>query len=315
MKQSGPGISVVIPVYNAAKYLADAIGSVLQQTHPADEVIVVDDGSTDQTPEIAAAFADRVRYIRQPNSGVMTARNRGIQEAIHPWIAFLDADDAWFPCKLELQLQHLSQETTAALICAGAVCFTDSPPTTPPEPLRSRVRRLTVSDLIQRNRIVTSTVLVDKSSLLQIGGFSQRYNHAEDWAVWLRLAARGLPILRVNQPLVAYRLTPNALGMRDPSYLRDVETQIIRDFSKEHPGQLTRRVLRQALAGNHLRAARNFDHAKRYRDALKEVFRSLLKWPLPLPEYRADGVFVRLRFSCHLLRAWLDSHAISLRYG
>src|SRR4051812_40739997 len=95
---SASPVSVVIPTYNYAHYLPQAVDSVLAQTHRALEVIVVDDGSTDSTPEACASFKDpRVRYVRQPNAGLSAARNTGIREALFPLVAFLDADDCWMP--------------------------------------------------------------------------------------------------------------------------------------------------------------------------------------------------------------------------
>ncbi|MCU0839480.1 MAG: glycosyltransferase, partial [Rhodospirillales bacterium] len=90
-------VAVVIPTYNRAHCVSEAIESVLAQTVPADEVIVVDDGSTDTTPEVLAGFGDRIIVIRQPNRGVSAARNAGIARATSEWITFLDSDDVWYP--------------------------------------------------------------------------------------------------------------------------------------------------------------------------------------------------------------------------
>lgn len=103
MRNDKPTVSVVIPAYNAARYLSEAIESVRAQTVPAQEIIVVDDGSTDDTPRIAQSFAD-VEYVLQANSGAAQARNTGAQKARGEFLAFLDADDLWTPRKLEWQL-------------------------------------------------------------------------------------------------------------------------------------------------------------------------------------------------------------------
>ncbi|HEX3110532.1 MAG TPA: glycosyltransferase family A protein, partial [Thermoanaerobaculia bacterium] len=97
-------VSVVIPSYNYARYLGEAIDSALGQTLPPLEVIVVDDGSTDDTPAVLAAYGDRIRVLRQKNAGVAVARNSGIAAARGECVAFLDADDVWLPRKLELQI-------------------------------------------------------------------------------------------------------------------------------------------------------------------------------------------------------------------
>ncbi len=99
-----PTVSVVIPSYNRAGWLPAAVGSVLAQTHPATEILIVDDGSTDNSAEVCAAFPAPVRYIRQQNAGVSAARNRGMREATGEFIALLDSDDLWLPEKLAVQL-------------------------------------------------------------------------------------------------------------------------------------------------------------------------------------------------------------------
>jgi len=110
MSQIDLTVSVVIPCYNAARFLHETLASALQQTHPPLEVIVVDDGSTDDSAAIAESFGPPVRIIRQKNQGESIARNRGIDAAQGDWIAFLDADDLWKPTKLERQLEVITPE-------------------------------------------------------------------------------------------------------------------------------------------------------------------------------------------------------------
>ena len=112
-------ISAVIPAYNAAQFVGEAIASCLHQTVPPVEIIVVDDGSTDETAEIAASFGSLVRVVSQLNAGEGAARNRGISESAGEWVAFLDADDLWEPTKLEQQLSAV--QATGAI--ASHTCF------------------------------------------------------------------------------------------------------------------------------------------------------------------------------------------------
>src|SRR5690348_12724766 len=105
-----PPISVIIPTYNHARFLAAAIDSALSQTLKPTEVIVVDDGSTDETSSVLEAFGDKVRVIRQKNHGVAGARNRGAEMAAGEYLAFLDADDVWLPRKLEMQVSRFQAE-------------------------------------------------------------------------------------------------------------------------------------------------------------------------------------------------------------
>ena len=112
-------ISVIIPAYNYARYLAEAIDSALGQTYAPLEVIVVDDASTDDTPRVLAAYGQRIRAIRQPNGGAGAARNTGIAAARGEYVAFLDADDVWLPRKLELQMALFDADPALGLIHGG----------------------------------------------------------------------------------------------------------------------------------------------------------------------------------------------------
>lgn len=115
---SEPKISVVIPTYNRAGCVGDAIDSVLSQTYADYEIIVVDDGSTDETRKTLERYGDRIRYIHQENAGVSAARNRGIMEARGEWVAFLDSDDEWLPEKLSMQMECLSRHPDViGLVC------------------------------------------------------------------------------------------------------------------------------------------------------------------------------------------------------
>src|SRR5436309_2285924 len=120
---SDPLVSVIIPTWNGAAFIGEAIDSVLRQTHRPLEVIIVDDGSTDGTPELVRRFADRVRLVEQPNAGTATARNTGLATAHWENAAFLDHDDLWIPTKLQRQLAVVQNSGACAVY--GAVEFFD----------------------------------------------------------------------------------------------------------------------------------------------------------------------------------------------
>ncbi len=115
-------ISVIIPSYNSAEILPDAIRSVRAQTRPADEIIVVDDGSVDDTAAVCGQFDD-VLYVRQENGGASTARNTGIERSGGDWLAFLDADDIWDPKKLEMQIAALEENPEADFAVTAALAW------------------------------------------------------------------------------------------------------------------------------------------------------------------------------------------------
>ncbi len=109
----GPLVSVIVPCYNAARFLPEALATIRAQRYEPLEILVVDDGSTDNTPDVVSGFGSEVRYLRKPNGGPASARNLGLREARGEWIAFLDADDQWPEGKLELQAGRLRDRSVA----------------------------------------------------------------------------------------------------------------------------------------------------------------------------------------------------------
>lgn len=189
-------VSVVIPAYNAARWIAETIASALDQTYPPREVIVVDDGSTDDTACRAERFPPPVRVLRKANGGPAAARNLGIAAASGTWIALLDADDRWLPRKLERQL--LLTAPDVALVHTALVDDEESAPL--PE-------TLAFDDLWKANRIANSSVLIRRDAVVALGGFDEniKLKSVEDYHLWLRLAATGARIVLCREPLTFYR--------------------------------------------------------------------------------------------------------------
>jgi glycosyltransferase involved in cell wall biosynthesis len=203
-----PLISVVIPSYNSGAYIVDAVESALAQTYPTKEVIVIDDGSTDDTRARLTPWLDKVRYIHQANGGVSQARNRGIAEARGEAIAFLDADDQWLPTKLTRQWETLSAHSAASLVHTDVVNLHESTG----ERVYEDARRREFSGdcylaLFRGNRISPSSVLVKRNVLEAIGGFDEAIQGAstEDYDLWLRIARR-YSFCYLPELLTVYRL-------------------------------------------------------------------------------------------------------------
>ncbi len=215
-----PAVSVVIPAYRQAKFLNACLDSVAAQNYPGVlQVIVVDDGSEDGSADLAAAHSSRPMVIRQQNTGVSGARNRGIQEATGEFIAFLDADDRWHPGKLEAQIKALVSHGQPALSFtryrrvdpAGAPVAASADH--PAQDLQPSARRL-----IRQNFIGTSSVIVHKDCLDRCGGFPTSHGllgAGQDFALWLRIAAH-YPLIYVPEILTDYTVHPtNRVGI-DP---------------------------------------------------------------------------------------------------
>ncbi len=196
-------ISVIVPAYNASVTIVAALGSVLGQTRPADEVVVVDDGSQDGTAELVERELPQVRVLRQANAGPSAARNRAAAAAEGDWLAFLDADDLWLPHKLEAQLRALEGHADVGMCSCDWVRHEDK---VPPLPSLAELpqRRITFGEIVRLNRFQTSTVLVRRELWQSVGGFRTAIDGTEDWDFWMRVS-RLTDDLHLSWPLVVYR--------------------------------------------------------------------------------------------------------------
>ncbi|HEX4612249.1 MAG TPA: glycosyltransferase family A protein [Urbifossiella sp.] len=201
-------VSVVIPTYNSGPLVVEAVESALGQTAPPHEVIVVDDGSTDDTADRLARFGGRVRYVRQANARVAAARNAGLRAATGDAVAFLDADDAWHPEKLARQTAALAADPSLGLLATRVFPW----PGPYPDPgVSPDVKTIQTEAMLPVNPITTSSVLVRRTVLDQAGEFDRELFGPEDYDLWLRCSrVAGVGILQ--QPLTGYRDTPASLG-------------------------------------------------------------------------------------------------------
>jgi glycosyltransferase involved in cell wall biosynthesis len=269
-------ITAIIPTFNTAAWIAAAIDSVLAQTHPVREIIIIDDGSSDNTREIVAGYSDRVRYIYQENAGPSIARNRAIREASCPWIAFLDADDCWLPEKLARQVQAAETDPSAILVYTSRWHVT-------PDGARELVRvvdpKLLWPALRFRNPIAPSTVLIRRDALLEVGGFDETLTGCEDWALWAKLAWKR-KFLAVDDPLVLYRILPTN---RSRDYMRDVRNteKMASKYLLEGLSGWGRFAWRRRGLAAALSRAAWMAYEAGAPDEIPLLCRSLLVWPSP----------------------------------
>lgn len=202
-------VSIVMPAYNCEKYIGEAISSVIDQTYKDWELLVIDDGSRDNTVHIVDELArndSRIRLCRNENNqGVSAARNRGISLANGDWIAFLDSDDRWDQTKLEKQMRH-ALETSAAFVFTGSSFINEEGASYPG--IFEVPPQVTYQKLRHHNVISCSSVLIRKRFFETIQ--MERDDLHEDYAVWLRVLQKGVTAHGINEPLLIYRLSRNS---------------------------------------------------------------------------------------------------------
>jgi glycosyltransferase involved in cell wall biosynthesis len=250
-------VTVIIPTHNRCTLLRSAIASALSQMDVELEIVVVDDGSGDGTAEMLASIADpRVRVIRNDiPEGVSAARNRGIEEARGPWLAFLDDDDLWAPDKLRSQLEA-ARRGGRRWCYAGHVNVdlrnrvTGGEPPLPPNRVAAELQQ---SDVVPGG---CSGVIVTKELLRESGPFDASLQPLADWDLWLRLA-RIEPPTAVSRPLVAYRIQPKSMSMNTARVLSEFEI-LARRYGEGNRAILYRYLGWWSLRGGHRRDAIRF---------------------------------------------------------
>ncbi|SEG20668.1 Glycosyltransferase involved in cell wall bisynthesis [Bryocella elongata] len=205
-------VTAVVAVYNGARFLRAAIESILNQTRPVDEIIVVDDGSQDDSAEIARSYPN-VQVLTQPNMGVVRSRNRGITDATSTWIAFLDQDDVWLPDKMERQIAGLQANPVAEVCMCGFQILIDGKP--------GEIRRAPENfarSLEHGCLALPSGTVARKSALVRVGGFHVDAAKAEDWDLLVRLKRSGTIFMSFPEPLMLYR-RHGANVTNDPAHI------------------------------------------------------------------------------------------------
>ena len=265
-------ISVIIPSYNYGRFVAEAIESALSQTYPVD-VIVVDDGSTDDTPSRLLPYQSKVRVIRQENRGLSAARNTGIRAATGDWIALLDADDLWHSEKTFRQLEVLKANPSLKLI--GSRFFGDMPV----GPLaEASVRHLNVRDFLTSTPFGPSSALIHREALDTIGLFDERLTSAEDRDMWLRITAR-FDAAEVDYPCWFYRSHPDQMS-RNAHRMHENYQAMLEKFFDQHPDQIE--LADEAFAYLYIDSTLcHLEQHDRIR-ALGFLIQSFRRWPRPL---------------------------------
>jgi glycosyltransferase involved in cell wall biosynthesis len=293
-----PRFSVIIPAYNGAATIRRALESVLAQTHPPEEVIVVDDGSTDASAEIVAGFGGPIRLLRQQNRGVSAARNRGAAEATGDWLTFLDVDDLYFPDRLKWHADWITEAPGLDFLTGdqeyreadGTVLRTHMAGTPAGQMLLRKARGAL---RVEMNRGAefrafaaahfgdTHTLTVPRQTFLELGGYPIGRAVCEDVSLLIRLLARSRRIGVITRPMAAYYVYPTSATRRDPVRAQQETvaalTLLRQDLQSDHP---------EILAGlDDAIASARFDHAVallrsgRRRAALRAIWPNFTERP------------------------------------
>jgi GT2 family glycosyltransferase len=296
---TAPRFSVVIPVFNGADFIARAIDSVLAQTYPAEEIVIVDDGSTDATPQVVARYGSKVQYLRQSNKGVSAARNAGAQGAHGDWLAFLDADDWYFPDRLRLHAAMLSVSDDLDFL-TGDYEYRDTSDLVIGRSLerhRSGQRILAraagaetatmegmdFEEFVADHFGDMHTLSVPRSTFLELGGYPQGFKVCEDVHFLIRLVSRSRRVGVVCRPLGVYLIHGASATRRDrlQSQRENVRTLLDLKQWEKHFAHPVRRGFRRLLA--RARADLGYALARQgeRRAALRAIFPALWEYPSP----------------------------------
>jgi glycosyltransferase involved in cell wall biosynthesis len=289
-------VSVVIPTYNQSQFLGAAIDSALSQSIPSLEVIVVDDGSTDDTERLLAGYRDRVRSIRQKNLGVGAARNNGARIAKGSLLAFLDSDDIWLPQKLSFQIQRFEKEPALGLVHCGLE-FIDGQGTAIGSETDGLEGDVSVHMLLFRRPVILgggSGAVIRKAIFDELGGFDPCLSTSADWDLYYRIASRSR-VGFVPDVLLRYRIHTGNMHRNIDAMEQDMLLAFEKAFREPEPSLC--RIRRQCYGNLHTVLAGSFYAAGEYRGFFRHAARAFLMSPgnisrfigYPLRWYRARG--------------------------
>ncbi|MEZ6132848.1 MAG: glycosyltransferase [Planctomycetaceae bacterium] len=271
-------VSVIIPVYNAERYLKETLDSVFQQEIAATEVIVIDDGSTDGSWGIVQSYGDRIRSVRQANAGVAAARNAGIAAATCDWVAFLDSDDIWEPEKLSRQIQ-VAGDNVADVVYCSARNFGQ------PEhvaEIRANEDGVPPDDVFRRllmdNFVTLSSLMVRRERLTAEDVCFRKLDGVEDWDLLLRLAARGAVFCGLSEPLVRYRWLSGSLSKRHAEMKR-LRLHVVESALQTQRGRKLSWMFRRKATANQIRNSAWFVSPDSSLTAFFWYVESLIRWP------------------------------------
>lgn len=299
-------VSVIIPTYNSAKYVTEAIDSVLEQTYENIEVFVIDDGSTDTTKEVLQKYGDAIHYLYKENGGASSARNYGIENATGKYIAFLDADDIWMPEKVEKQVALMESDEDIGL------CYVSTQRVSENLEFTGVIEAKEFEDyceaLLLNSNIVSgscSSVMVRRDVVSQTEGFDERLGTCGDWEYWLRLSlvTKFAPL---REELAKYRDVEGSMSS-NPYVSKDCVSRALNDFFSfpDLPGRY-KKIENRAFSNHFIIASGDFLHNSNLIESFSCLLEGLklyprnINRPLTLPFRLLKRLFSKKRLKLNL---------------
>jgi glycosyltransferase involved in cell wall biosynthesis len=292
-----PHVSVIMPAYNAARFITPALDALARQTFRDFEVLVIDDGSQDQTAALVQSYGPPVTYLHQPHGGVSRARNTGVRRALGQYIAFHDADDLWEPTKLAQQVAVLDSHPRMGLCFTSALVVDIDL-----QPLRViRARRYAdfCEALLLYPSVVSgscSSAMVRRACVERVGAFDPELSISADWDYWLRLSLL-TDFAPIPEPLMQYRLWAGSMSHEIALWERDV-WRVLRKFYAANPPQKYLDLQTRCVSTQWLFLAAVYYRADRRRESLRCLGNALIGYP---PTVVRLGQFILRRLVGKLL--------------
>lgn len=296
-----PLVSVIIPTWNRVEYLFEALNSVFQQSYPHIEIIVVDDGSTDDTKARLEPLINKgkIRYFYQENQGQSAARNLAISKMKGAYACFLDSDDHWFPHKVEAQVELMKTDSNIA-ICYGDMNLIDSKGHFVSHWRMPHYSGYVMKQLLLNNFISMPTVMIKADALVEQGGFDEQIRFAPDYDLWLRISP-SCQIIYLDSILAEYRVMDEQLSS-DKAARMSSNKKVMQSFIEQHKEELPPAFIRHVWNTFYCRWTRVFALKGEFNKSLLLFLKAFYYKPFALQTWRA---FVRV---CIRQRVYNNEH-------
>ena len=294
-----PKVSVITPTYNRAHFICETIDSVLAQTYKDYEIIVVDDGSTDNTKEVLMRYGDKVRYFYQQNQGQATASNYAVSQSLGEYLAFIDDDDLWLPAKLERQVEVLEKNPELGFVCSESHAFKENG-----QIVHWKKEKLKTEDfqsMFDGNFIIHATVVLRKKCFQDVGGYDARLRTTQDYDLWLRLT-RKYKFLYMNIPLTKYRVHNHNLHKNLKQKLKDHLFIFRKEENVSHLNLYQRRI---KIAREYHDFVADYVRQKDYFGAANCCLQSIIRYPfVGIYYWPGKKNNIRSLLPCRILRVY-----------